>query len=232
MDRIGWDIEKVIRKTSKHIAWLSLSIWTGITFIAYFYPLEAMESDFTSSDFSVTGIFCILFFAYITYLNAGFLREQVCTHMCPYSRFQSVMPDTSTLIVDYDEQRNDCIDCKVCIHVCPTDIDIRDGMQLSCIACGACIDACDSIMEKVNKPTRLINFRPGQMTTKDALNLKKRPRLVGYALAYILAISLIAFEWTARDLVQTSLERDRNSLYRINANDEIENGFSLKLHNE
>jgi polyferredoxin len=232
MDRTPWSIEKVVRKLAKHISWVSLSLWTGITFISYFYPLEAMANDFSVSDLAGMGIFWILFIALLTYLNAGFLREQVCTHMCPYSRFQSVMSDKSTLVVQYDEPRNDCIDCKVCVHVCPTDIDIRDGIQLACIACGACVDACDSIMEKINKPIGLIAFRPGEATKKEALDLKQRPRLVGYALAFLLSISLVGFQASSRDLVQLSLERDRNSLYRINSNDEVENSFSLKMHNK
>ena len=232
MDRQPWGFEKVLRKSLKHISWISLSLWTGITFISYFYPLEAMANDFSQSDLAGMGLFWILFLAVMTYLNAGFLREQVCTHMCPYSRFQSVMSDKSTLVVQYDEPRNDCIDCKICVHVCPTDIDIRDGMQLACIACGACVDACDSIMEKINKPTGLIAFRPGESTTKEALNLKQRPRLVGYAVAFLLSVSLIGFQVASRDVIQLSLERDRNSLYRINMHDEVENSFSLKMHNK
>ena len=232
MDRTPWNAEKILRKSAKHISWLSVSLSTGITFIAYFYPLEAMASDLTQSDLAGMGIFWIVFIAAMTYLNAGFLREQVCTHMCPYSRFQSVMSDKSTLVVQYDEPRNDCIDCQVCVHVCPTDMDIRDGMQLSCIACGACVDACDSIMEKINKPTGLIAFRPGEVTMKEALNLKQRPRLLGYALAFAISVFLIGFQASSRDIIQISLERDRSSLYRINANDEIENSFSLKFHNK
>lgn len=232
MDRMPWGLEKVVRKSSKHLAWLSLSLWTGITFIAYFYPLEAMVHDFSLTDFSGMAAFWILFLAAMTYLNAGFLREQVCTHMCPYSRFQSVMSDRSTLIVEYDESRNDCIDCQVCVQVCPTEIDIRDGMQLSCIACGACVDACDSIMEKINKPTGLIAYLPGEATIKDALNLKQRPRLVGYAFAFLLSILLLGYEVSSSKLIEVSLERDRQSLYRINSNDEVENSFSIKLHNK
>jgi len=232
MDRMPWNAEKILRKSVKHISWISLSLWTGITFIAYFYPLEAMANDFGLSDLAGMGLFWIFFIALMTYLNAGFLREQVCTHMCPYSRFQSVMSDNSTLVVQYDEPRNDCIDCQVCVHVCPTEIDIRDGMQLSCIACGACVDACDSIMDKINKPRGLIAFRPGEVTIKEALNLKQRPRLVGYALAFLVSVLLIGLEVTGRDVIQISLERDRNSLYRINANDEVENSFSLKFHNK
>lgn len=242
MDRTPWgknkaSLEKGLRKTSKHISWISLSLFTGITFISYFYPLANMAQDFIASDsfvneMSGSGLFWILFIATMTYLNAGFLREQVCTHMCPYSRFQSVMADRSTLTVQYDEQRNDCIDCEVCVQVCPTDIDIRDGMQLACIACGACVDGCDDIMKKINKPTGLIAYRPSESSFKQAANLIQRPRLLGYAAAFLLSCFLIIAEWDNRDLVNASLERDRHNLYRINVNDEVENNYAIKLHNK
>jgi len=242
-NRINKNIpEKILRKFVKHSAWLTLSVITGITFIAYFYPLANMANDFIANDLLVgglffgemsgSGLFWIFFIAGFTYLNAGFLREQVCVHMCPYSRFQSVMADASTLTVQYDEQRSDCIDCEVCVQVCPTDIDIRDGMQLPCIACGACVDACDDIMEKINKPKGLISFRPAETNFQQAFNLIKRPRLIGYASAFLLSISLLMIEWDNREGVNASLERDRNALYRVNANDEIENEYSLKLHNK
>ena len=225
-------LEKIILKLVKHSAWLILSIITGITFIAYFYPLADMANDLFFGEMSGSGLFWIFFIAGFTYLNAGFLREQVCVHMCPYSRFQSVMADASTLTVQYDEQRNDCIDCEVCVQVCPTDIDIRDGMQLPCIACGACVDACDDIMEKINKPKGLISFRPSETSFQQAFNLIKRPRLLGYAAAFLLSTSLLIIEWNNREGVNASLERDRNALYRVSANDEVENEYSLKLHNK
>jgi cytochrome c oxidase accessory protein FixG len=235
-------LEKVLRKLFKHSAWLTLSLITGITFISYFYPLADMATDFIASDFfanekftnemSGSGLFWIIFIAGFTYLNAGFLREQVCIHMCPYSRFQSVMADRSTLTVQYDEQRNDCIDCEVCVQVCPTDIDIREGMQLACIACGACVDGCDDIMEKINKPKGLISFRPAETSFQQALNVIKRPRLLGYAMAFLFSIFLLLNQWNSREDVNASLERDRNTLYRINLNDQVENNYSLKLHNK
>lgn len=224
--------EKILRRVLKHSAWLSLSLLTGITFIAYFYPLADMANDFLASDLSGSGTFWVLFISGFTYLNAGFLREQVCTHMCPYSRFQSVMADRSTITVQYNEARNDCIDCKVCVHVCPTGIDIRDGVQLACIACGACVDACDDIMEKINKPTGLISYKPAESSYKEAINLISRPRLLGYAASFLLSIFLLINEWGQQELVNASLERDRTELYRVNANDEIENNYALKLHNK
>ena len=229
--------EKILRKLVKHSAWLTLSLITGITFISYFYPLSEMASDFLANDLFVgnlsgSGLFWIIFIAGFTYLNAGFLREQVCVHMCPYSRFQSVMADKSTLTVQYNEQRNDCIDCEVCVQVCPTDIDIRDGIQLACIACGACVDGCDDIMAKINKPKGLISFRPAETDIQHALNVIKRPRLLGYAIAFLLSLFLLFNQWESREGINASLERDRNSLYRINANDDVENNYSLKLHNK
>lgn len=225
-------LEKVLRKLIKHSVWLALSLITGITFISYFYPLADMTIDFLGNEVSGSGLFWIIFIAGFTYLNAGFLREQVCVHMCPYSRFQSVMADRSTLTVQYDEQRNDCIDCEVCVQVCPTDIDIRDGIQLACIACGACVDGCDDIMEKINKPKGLISFRPAETSFQQAFNIIKRPRLLGYASAFLLSIFLLVNQWDNREGVNASLERDRGALYRINTNDEIENSYSLKLHNK
>lgn len=225
-------LKKVLRKLVKHSAWLGLSLSTGITFISYFYPLTDMTADFIVSDMPGSGLFWIIFVAGFTYLNAGFLREQVCIHMCPYSRFQSVMADQSTLTVQYDEQRNDCIDCEVCVQVCPTDIDIREGIQLACIACGACVDGCDDIMEKINKPKGLISFRPAETSIQQVMNIIKRPRLLGYACAFLLSLFLFINQWDNRESVNASLERDRNSLYRINANDEVENIYSLKLHNK
>ncbi len=238
MDRTPWgknkaSAKKALRKASKHISWGCLSLGTGITFIAYFYPLMNMAHDFATSDLASSSVFWIVLISTLTYLNAGFLREQVCTHMCPYSRFQAVMADRSTLTVQYDEQRNnDCINCEVCIQVCPTDIDIREGIQLACIACGACIDGCDDIMKKINKPTGLIAYRPAESSFKQAANLIQRPRLLGYGIAFLLSCFLIITEWNNRDLISASLERDRNNLYRINVNDEIENNYALKLHNK
>jgi polyferredoxin len=225
-------LEKLLRKVFKHTSWLVLSLVTGITFISYFYPLADMATDFVTTEMAGSGLFWIMFIAGFTYLNAGFLREQVCVHMCPYSRFQSVMADQSTLTVQYNEQRNDCIDCEVCVQVCPTGIDIREGIQLACIACGACVDGCDDIMEKINKPKGLISFRPAETNFEQAFNVITRPRLLGYAAAFLLSIFLLLNQWDSREDVNASLERDRSALYRINANDEIENSYSLKLHNK
>lgn len=242
MDRQNWSAEKITRRTLKHIAWLALSILTGITFVSYFYPLAHMSSDW-SQGLPLIAWFWILFFATFTYLNAGFLREKVCTHMCPYSRFQSVMSDESTVVVHYDVGRGeprghkdqssgDCIDCNLCVQVCPTGIDIREGLQLACIACGACVDACDQIMDKVGQDRGLISYRPTERSNHDIAPLTQRPRLLGYAAIFLLSSSLAVNEWFSRDAISTSLIRDRGQLYSINVYDEVENEFILKLHNK
>lgn len=231
LDRSGWSTEKVVRRTIKHLAWLVLSLFTGLTFVAYFYPLSSIATDW-SAGLPLMAWFWILFFAVFTYMNAGFLREKVCTHMCPYSRFQSVMSDDSTKVVHYDTERKDCIDCEVCVQVCPTGIDIRDGLQLECIACGACVDACDDIMTKINKPKELISYRPSERSNEKITSPLNRPRLLGYAALFFISLSLGINEVSQREDINSSLIRDRQQLYRVNANDEFENYFTLKLHNK
>ena len=242
MDRQKWGIEKVVRRGIKHASWLGLSLLTGVTFVAYFYPLAHMAADWPQG-LPIMAWFWIILFSGFTYMNAGFLREKVCTHMCPYSRFQSVMSDESTVVVHYDIARGeprghkdqtsgDCVDCNLCVQVCPTDIDIRDGLQLACIACGACIDACDQIMDKVGLQKGLISYRPTEQTNQEITPTIQRPRLLGYAAICLISFSLGISEWFSRESVGASLIRDRNQLYSINANDEIENDFILKLHNK
>lgn len=239
-DRSPFEPSHLIRRVAKHISWLSLSLLTGITFVAWFYPLQNMHQDLCTTGLSVTAWFWISFFTLMTYLNAGFLREQVCTHMCPYSRFQSVMSDESTAVVHYDPVRGeprraprkqdaggDCVDCSYCVQVCPTGIDIRDGLQLACIACGACVDACDQVMKKLKKPTGLIAYRGSEQS-----GWSQRPRLIGYAVAFFISCAFGIHEFQARSDLGASLARDRNHLYSVNANDQLENHYVLKLHNK
>jgi cytochrome c oxidase accessory protein FixG len=190
----------------------------------------------------------MLFYAFATWGNAGFMREQVCKYMCPYARFQSVMFDQDTLIVSYDPRRGesrgprkkdadykaqglgDCIDCKMCVQVCPTGIDIRDGLQIECIGCAACIDACDDIMDKMNYPKGLISY-----TTEHNLSGRKthllRPRLIGYAVALVAMIGLFAWAVANRPLVELDVLKDR-VLFRENERGHIENVYTLKIMNK
>jgi len=248
LDKAPMSANKLMRKTAKHILWISIGFITGFTFVGYFSPIRELAMDLISGSADGWAYFWVGFFTLLTYLNAGWLREQVCIHMCPYSRFQSVMFDKDTLIVSYDPERGekrgprkkgsdykaqglgDCIDCKLCVHVCPTGIDIRDGLQIACIGCAACIDACDDVMLKVGYPKGLISY-----TTEHNLSGQKtkliRPRLIGYAVALTIMSSLFAYTVFNRTLVELNVLKDRTP-YRENQEGRIENVYTLKIMNK
>jgi len=189
-----------------------------------------------------------LFYSFATYGNAGILREQVCKYMCPYARFQSAMFDKDTLVIAYDEARGeprgsrskkdnlaekglgDCIGCTLCVQVCPTGIDIREGLQIECIACAACIDVCDQVMDKMDYKRGLIKY-----TTEHRLSGKEtrvfRPRIIVYAVLLIALIAGVIYSVNHRVLLRAELLRDRNALYRELPGDIIENIYTLKLIN-
>lgn len=247
-DKGPWNVDKVWRKSATRASWFLIAFITGFTFVAYFNPARELVVDFFTLSAHPAAYFWVLFFTGMTFMNAGFLREQVCLYMCPYARFQSVMYDGDTLVVSYDTGRGeprgarkrgaesgreglgDCIDCHLCVQVCPTGIDIRDGLQYECISCGLCIDACDSVMEKMGYPSRLIRF-----TTENSLKHGKtrifRLRLIGYALAILVMAS--AFTWTVASRVPLSVEviRDRNVLFREVEHGMIENVYTLRIAN-
>ncbi|QIZ78241.1 cytochrome c oxidase accessory protein CcoG [Ferrimonas lipolytica] len=249
MDKAPWSWDKLWRKTAKHSAWIGVSLLTSLTFLSYFNSTSDLYIDFFSGSATFTVYFWALFFTGATYGNAGWMREIMCLHMCPYARFQSVMFDTDTFIVGYNTDRGetrgprgrkqdhkalglgDCIDCNLCVQVCPTGIDIRNGLQYECINCGACIDACDEVMTKMHYPKGLISY-----TTERNLNGGKsnvaRPKLIGYGVAF--AVILAAFFYMLVNLspLQLDVLRDRNSLYRENASGLIENVYTLKLINK
>ncbi|WP_349616995.1 cytochrome c oxidase accessory protein CcoG [Azotobacter salinestris] len=248
LDKAPMSGQKLLRKMAKHGIWLGVALLTAITFVGYFTPIRQLVPDLLTLDVGGWALFWIGFFTLATYGNAGFLREQVCVYMCPYARFQSVMFDKDTLIVSYDPNRGekrgprkkgidykaqglgDCIDCTMCVQVCPTGIDIRNGLQFECIGCAACIDACDSIMEKMNYPKGLISY-----TTEHTLSGEKtrlvRPRLVGYAIALIAMTSVFGYAVSNRSLVELDVLKDR-VLYRENDDGRIENVYILKVMNK
>jgi len=228
--------------------WLFVSFATGVTFVGYFTPIRELVPDLLTLQVGGWALFWVAFFTLATYGNAGYLREQVCIYMCPYARFQSVMFDKDTLIVSYDPRRGekrgprkkdadykamglgDCIDCTMCVQVCPTGIDIRDGLQIECIGCAACIDACDAIMDKMNYPRGLISY-----TTEHNLSGQKthllRPRLIGYAVALLAMMGLFTYAVYDRPLVKLDVLKDR-VLYRENEQGNIENVYTLKVMNK
>ncbi|TDX28107.1 cytochrome c oxidase accessory protein FixG [Modicisalibacter xianhensis] len=248
LDKQAMSFDKARRKGAKHALWLLIAFATGLTFVGYFTPIRGLVADFATLDVGGWALFWVGFFTVFTYLNAGWLREQVCIYMCPYARFQSVMFDKDTLVVSYDQARGeprgarkrtadpraeglgDCIDCGLCVQVCPTGIDIRNGLQYECITCAACIDACDSVMDKMNYPRGLIRY-----TTEHALEGRKthllRPRLLGYLAALLVMIGLFAWTVTDRLPLDVDIERDRNQLYSLTQEGDITNFYTLQIRN-
>ncbi|MBU1331089.1 MAG: cytochrome c oxidase accessory protein CcoG [Gammaproteobacteria bacterium] len=248
LDKSPMTSRKFLRKLAKHGIWLGVSLVTALTFVGYFTPIRELITGFFTLDVGGWALFWVGFFTLATYGNAGWLREQVCIYMCPYARFQSVMFDQDTLIVSYDPRRGeargprkkdadykaqglgDCIDCKMCVQVCPTGIDIRDGLQIECIGCAACIDACDNIMEKMDYPKGLISYTTEHNLSGQQTHLV-RPRLIGYAVALVAMMSVFAWAVADRSLVHLDVLKDR-VLYRENEEGRIENVYTLKIMNK
>lgn len=244
----GWTREKIVKRSAKHGVWIAFSLWTGFTFVGYFTPIRELAAGLTQFALGPWETFWVLFYGFATYGNAGFLREQVCLYMCPYARFQSVMFDADTRIISYDKARGEprgararrtdpqsqglgaCIDCTLCVQVCPTGIDIRNGLQYACIACAACVDVCDSVMDKMGYARGLIRY-----TTDNALHDKPqrwlRPRVVAYGAVLIaLCIALVAAV-LMRVPLALEVAHDRGALYRETADGRIENVYTLKAMN-
>ncbi|QCT96683.1 cytochrome c oxidase accessory protein CcoG [Stutzerimonas degradans] len=248
LDKASMSANKFLRKLAKHAIWIAVGILVAITFVGYFTPIRQLVPDLITFQVNGWTAFWIGFFTLATYGSAGFLREQVCIYMCPYARFQSVMFDKDTLIVSYDPRRGekrgprkkeadykamglgDCIDCTMCVQVCPTGIDIRDGLQIECIGCAACIDACDAIMDKMNYPRGLISYTTEHNLSGQQTHLL-RPRLIGYAVALSVMIGLFAYAVYDRPLVKLDVLKDR-VLYRENEQGRIENVYTLKVMNK
>jgi cytochrome c oxidase accessory protein FixG len=241
-------------KALKHALWLLVALWTGFTFVGYFTPIHELVASAVTLDFGPWEWFWILFYAGFLYMQAGFLREQVCKYMCPYARFQGVMFDPDTLIISYDPERGekraprkkgadykamglgDCVDCGLCVQVCPTGIDIRDGLQMECIACAACIDACDLVMDKVGYPRGLIRYSTEaalekHYTRKDIVAHLTRPRTLLYG-GVLLAITIAtAWSMAIRVPLKVDVIRDRSVLSREADDGRIENLYTLHIAN-
>ncbi len=254
LDASGMSLEKLVKKWFKHIAWIMFGLWTGFTFVGYFTPVRELAMAFLTTRMGGWEIFWVLFYGFATYGNAGFLREQVCKYMCPYARFQSAMFDRDTLIVGYDTARGeprgarargtdprtqglgDCVNCTLCVQVCPTGIDIREGLQYECIACGACVDVCDTVMDKLAYPRGLIRFHTqagleGHWSHAQVLRRVLRPRTLAYgAILCALSLALLGSLWL-RTPLKVDVVRDRAVLARIVAGGQLENVYRLQIMN-
>jgi cytochrome c oxidase accessory protein FixG len=247
LDKAPWSFDKIRRRTAKHVLWLGWAFLTGLTFVGYFTPIRELTTGLLQFEVSGWAAFWTGFFTVATYVNAGWMREQVCLYMCPYARFQSAMFDKDTLIVSYDANRGeprgsrkrgaqttdlgDCIDCQLCVQVCPTGIDIRDGLQYECIGCAHCIDACAQVMDKMDYAPGLIKY-----TTENALAGKPshilRGRSVGYALVCVVLISAFAVMLFSRTGFGFDVLRERGQLYHQQSGGVIRNDYELKIMNK
>ena len=248
LDKAPISAAKVRTKILKHTVWIIFSLWTGFTFVCYFTPVGELTDKLLAASLGPWETFWILFYSFATYGNAGFMREQVCKYMCPYARFQGAMFDSDTLIVAYHPERGEprgsrrrntdyqaqglgtCIDCNVCVQVCPTGIDIRDGLQYECIACSACIDACDEIMDKMSYPRGLIDYTTENAAQDKGQNIL-RPRVMVYATILLLLCGILIANMVQRIPLDLDVIRDRNTLYRETRDGLIENVYTLKILN-
>ena len=254
MDKSAATADKIARKTAKHTAWLAVALWTGYTFVGYFSPIRELWQSVISLGLGPWETFWILFYGFATYGNAGFMREQVCKYMCPYARFQSAMFDRDTLIISYDEKRGeprgarsrkanaqalgqgDCIDCTLCVQVCPTGIDIRKGLQYECIGCAACIDVCDSVMDKMGTPRGLIRYSTQNAMEKgwgssEMWGRVTRPRVLLYSGVLVLVLVAFVASLYGRPTFRVDIVRDRGALARVVDDGYIENVYRVQLMN-
>ncbi|WP_419148956.1 cytochrome c oxidase accessory protein CcoG [Pseudoalteromonas 'SMAR'] len=251
LDQRKMDFDKFWRKTAKHSSWILFSLYTAITFVGYFTPIRALIPDLVTFDASFYAVLSIIVFTVCTYGNAGWMREIMCLHICPYARFQSAMFDKDTFTVSYDASRGekrgprgrkqdpkelglgDCIDCNLCVQVCPTGIDIRNGLQYECINCGACIDACDGVMDKMNYPRGLISYTTERNLEASSEKTKAvRGKLIGYLMVLVVITGALAANIAMRQAMDLDIIRDRNQLYRVDFDGRVENTYTLKVINK
>ena len=254
LDQGAWTIIKLWRKGAKQGVWLAIALWTGFTFVGYFTPIKSLAASAAQLGLGPWEWFWVLFYGLATYGNAGFLREQVCKYMCPYARFQSVMFDKDTLIISYDAERGEprgsrsrkadpatlglgsCIDCGLCVQVCPTGIDIRKGLQYECIGCAACIDVCDGVMDKMQYPKGLIRYDTQNglaqhLSRRQRLARIFRPRVLVYSAILGLVLLALLASLVMRAPFKVDVVRDRASLARLVDDGQIENLYRLQVMN-
>ena len=253
-DALPMSMDKFWRKGGKHLLWLSVAMWTGFTFVGYFTPIKLLGLEVVQENMGSWEVFWTFFYGLATYGNAGFLREQVCKHMCPYARFQSAMFDKDTLIVTYDTERGEprgkrsrkadlktlnlgaCVDCSLCVQVCPTGIDIRNGLQYECIGCGACADVCDSVMDKVGYPRGLIRYSTENAiaqhwTPAQTLRHVLRPRILVYGAILSAVVVSMLVSLSMRTPFKVDVVRDRAALARLVDDGQVENIYRLQVMN-
>ncbi|MDI9334964.1 MAG: cytochrome c oxidase accessory protein CcoG [Cytophagales bacterium] len=254
LDHSEMSLEKLVKKWFKHLIWIGIGLWTGFTFVGYFTPIRSLALEFFTTNMGSWEVFWVFFYGFATYGNAGFMREQVCKYMCPYARFQSAMFDKDTLIVTYDQARGEprgarhksvdattlqlgaCVDCTLCVQVCPTGIDIRKGLQYECIGCGACADVCDTVMDKMGYAKGLVKYSTQHamsegLSKRQILQRVMRPRVLVYTLILVTISFALMTSLALRKNYKVDVVRDRGSLARLVEDGQIENVFRLQFMN-
>ncbi|MCG7905777.1 MAG: cytochrome c oxidase accessory protein CcoG, partial [Candidatus Thiodiazotropha taylori] len=252
LEKESLSVRKIRIKVTKHLLWLLISVLTGISFVAWFYDAFDLWRDIFTLQAGSVAYGTIALFTVGTYVLAGYMREQACFWLCPYARIQGVMIDKTTVVPSYDFHRGeprgrlkkgqseeerttgDCVDCKQCIAVCPTGVDIRHGQQEGCIMCALCIDACDEVMEKIGRPTGLIRYESFESleANKKPVPLYKRPRVWVYSAIMTLALAGIAYGLTSLAPLEIKVIHDRQPLFVLQSDGSIQNKYTVKILNK
>lgn len=252
LDTAAWSGDKIRKKIIKHAIWLAISIFTGISFTIWFEDAFQYWSDLLSFNLSLLEWSVLIAFTLGTYILAGFLREQTCLWLCPYSRIQGVMADSQTILPAYDVKRGeprgrmrrgaasadepslgDCIDCFQCVQVCPTGVDIREGQQLGCITCGLCLDACDSVMDKIGRPRGLIRYASlDEMEGRPVKKLYQHPRTWVYVGIILMALAGIIYGLNHLGALTLRVAPERQPLFVRMSDGSIQNKYTFKVLNK
>jgi len=245
-----WNISKTFKVGVKHSLWLAIALFTGLSFVAWFTDVYELWHDYINFQAAMPAWIILATFTLFTYVFSGFMREQVCFWLCPYARLQSVMYDKNTVLPVYDTKRGEprssltkgntgesagsCIDCNICVAVCPTGIDIRDGQQEGCITCGLCIDACDSVMDKINQPRGLVRYASHNEIEEEKLTVSvyKRFRFIAYCLIIVASLYGIVSGLTGLSTSEFIVEHERQPVFTLLSDGTIQNKYTLKLLNK
>jgi len=252
--------EKLLKVGATRVAWALLSFWTALTFVLYFGYAPDLLASFFTGEAAAAAYITSLALSLSTYASAGLLREHVCMFICPYGRFQSAMYEPETLTVHYDKKRGegpagralaraglrerserqakghgDCVDCGLCVQVCPVGIDIRNGLQYTCISCGLCVDACNGIMDKMGYPRGLIRYDSETNLAKpvpEPVRLQwKSLKVLGYGVSLILMLAYLAYDIGHRKSFEHSIQQIRQPLFVVLSDGSIRNRYQIRLTN-